>query len=74
MNKLNNRERLLIEGGRVVHRHGLSATSVRDIATAAGVPLGSFSNHFPSKGAFGLEVLERYRTRSEAEVRENFAQ
>lgn len=59
-----------MEGARVVHRHGLSATSVRDIATAAGVPLGSFSNHFPSKDAFGLEVLERYRSRSEAEARE----
>ncbi|MFJ1259263.1 TetR/AcrR family transcriptional regulator [Cupriavidus sp. CuC1] len=68
MNRLNNREKLLIEGARVVHKHGLSATSVRDITTAAGVPLGSFTNHFPSKDAFGLEVLERYRSRSEAEV------
>lgn len=34
--------------------------SVRDIAQAANVPLGSFTNHFPSKEAFGLEILERY--------------
>ena len=34
--------------------------SVRDIAHAANVPLGSFTNHFPSKEAFGLEILERY--------------
>jgi len=68
--KLNNKERLLIEGLRVVHQHGLAATSVRDIANAADVPLGSFTNHFPSKSAFGLEVLERYRERSDAEVLE----
>ncbi|MDB5995077.1 MAG: Transcriptional regulator, TetR family [Pseudomonas sp.] len=68
MKKLSNKEKLLIEGSRVVHQHGLAATSVRDIATAAGVPLGSFTNHFTTKNAFGLEVLERYRSRSDAEV------
>jgi len=69
MAKLNNKEKLLTEGLRVVHQHGLAGASVRDIATAAGVPLGSFTNNFPSKDAFGLEVLERYRSRSAEEVK-----
>jgi TetR/AcrR family transcriptional regulator, transcriptional repressor for nem operon len=68
MTKLNNKEKLLIEGLRVIHQHGLSGTSVRDITSAADVPLGSFTNHFPSKNAFGLEVIDRYRSRSEEEV------
>jgi len=33
---------------------------VRDIVRAAGVPQGSFTNHFTSKEAFAEEVLERY--------------
>ena len=33
---------------------------MRDIVQAAGVPHGSFTNHFPSKEAFGLEVLDLY--------------
>ena len=68
MGKLSNREKLLLEGLRVVHHHGLSGASVRDITAAAGVPLGSFTNHFASKDAFGLEVIDLYRSRSEAEV------
>jgi TetR/AcrR family transcriptional regulator, transcriptional repressor for nem operon len=33
---------------------------VRDICAAAGVPQGSFTNHFRSKEAFAEEVLNRY--------------
>jgi TetR/AcrR family transcriptional repressor of nem operon len=33
---------------------------VRDIVQAAGVPQGSFTNHFASKEAFGLEILDIY--------------
>jgi TetR/AcrR family transcriptional repressor of nem operon len=33
---------------------------VRDIVQAAGVPQGSFSNHFASKEAFGVEILDLY--------------
>jgi TetR/AcrR family transcriptional repressor of nem operon len=33
---------------------------VQDITDAAGVPKGSFYNHFESKEALGLEALERY--------------
>jgi TetR/AcrR family transcriptional repressor of nem operon len=33
---------------------------VRDIVQAAGVPQGSFTNHFASKEAFGLEIIDLY--------------
>ena len=39
---------------------GYWGASVRDIVRAAGVPQGSFTNHFSSKEAFAQEVLERY--------------
>jgi TetR/AcrR family transcriptional repressor of nem operon len=60
MNKLSNREKILNEGLRVVHEHGFSNASVRDIVQAAGVPQGSFTNHFASKEAFGLEIINIY--------------
>ncbi|MDE2238858.1 MAG: TetR/AcrR family transcriptional regulator, partial [Rhodospirillales bacterium] len=60
MPRPSNREKILDEGLRVVHERGFMGASVRDIAQAANVPLGSFTNHFLSKEAFGLEILERY--------------
>jgi TetR/AcrR family transcriptional regulator, transcriptional repressor for nem operon len=58
--KLSNRERILVAGLKLVHERGFGAASVRDIIEAAGVPLGSFTNHFASKEAFGLEILDLY--------------
>jgi TetR/AcrR family transcriptional repressor of nem operon len=60
MTKVSNREKILTEGLRIVHERGFANASVRDIVQAAGVPQGSFTNHFPSKEAFGLEIIERY--------------
>jgi TetR/AcrR family transcriptional repressor of nem operon len=60
MAKPSNREKILTEGLRVVHAHGYAGASVRDLVQAAGVPQGSFTNHFVSKEAFGLEILELY--------------
>jgi TetR/AcrR family transcriptional repressor of nem operon len=54
------REKILAEGLKVVHERGFAAASVRDIVRAAGVPQGSFTNHFASKEAFGLEILNLY--------------
>jgi len=53
-----------------MHRQGYNGTSVRDIVRAAGVPQGSFTNHFPSKEAFGLEVLDLYHARGCKMMRE----
>jgi TetR/AcrR family transcriptional repressor of nem operon len=58
------KEKILTEGLRVVHERGFAGASVRDIVQAAGVPLGSFSNHFSSKEAFGVEVLNLYYGRN----------
>ncbi len=66
MAKPSNREKLLIEGLRVVHERGFTGASVRDIVHAAGVPQGSFTNHFASKEAFALEVLDLYFARGRA--------
>jgi TetR/AcrR family transcriptional repressor of nem operon len=60
MAKPSHREKILAEGLRVVHERGFMGASVRDIVQAAGVPQGSFTNHFASKEAFGLEVIDRY--------------
>jgi TetR/AcrR family transcriptional repressor of nem operon len=58
MPRPSHRAKILTEGLRVVHEHGFGGSSVRDIVQAAGVPQGSFTNHFASKEAFGLEIIE----------------
>jgi TetR/AcrR family transcriptional regulator, transcriptional repressor for nem operon len=60
MNRISNRDKLLDKGSRVVLERGYVGASVRDIVEAAGVPQGSFTNHFASKEAFSLEVLDLY--------------
>ena len=60
MPKPSNRDKLLQEGLKVVLAQGYGGASVRDIVRAAGVPQGSFTNHFTSKEAFAQEVLDLY--------------
>lgn len=43
-----------------MHERGFAGASVRDIVEAAKVPQGSFTNHFASKEAFCLEILDLY--------------
>jgi TetR/AcrR family transcriptional repressor of nem operon len=54
------RDKILDAGLTVMFRSGYRGASVRDICAAAGVPQGSFTNHFRSKEAFAAEVLDRY--------------
>jgi TetR/AcrR family transcriptional repressor of nem operon len=54
------RDKILRTGMRVMFRSGYQGASVHDICAAAGVPQGSFTNHFRSKEAFAAEVLDRY--------------
>jgi TetR/AcrR family transcriptional regulator, transcriptional repressor for nem operon len=60
MPKASHREKILTAGLRVVHERGFAGASVRDIVQAARVPQGSFTNHFASKEAFCLEILDLY--------------
>ncbi|MGO4330078.1 TetR family transcriptional regulator C-terminal domain-containing protein [Cupriavidus sp. 2TAF22] len=54
------RNRLLTDGGRVVHELGFNGAGVQDIVAAADVPKGSFYSYFDSKETFAAEVLEAY--------------
>jgi len=52
---------LIVEAGlRVFLRGGFTASSVQDITDEAGVPKGSFYNHFESKEALGAEIVDLY--------------
>jgi TetR/AcrR family transcriptional repressor of nem operon len=46
------------------HARGFHNCSVEDITRAAGVPKGSFYNHFASKDALAVEALQQYQARS----------
>jgi TetR/AcrR family transcriptional repressor of nem operon len=56
----NLKEQIVEGGSRVLLERGFHASSVNDIVAAAGVPKGSFYNHFESKEALALEVTRRY--------------
>src|ERR1700749_414778 len=69
MARPSHKEKLLEGGLELVQARGFGGSSVRDIVQHVGVPQGSFTNHFPSKEAFGLEILERYHDMTSAAVR-----
>jgi TetR/AcrR family transcriptional repressor of nem operon len=60
MPRPSSRDRILAAGRAVIHRHGYSASGVAEITAAAGVPKGSFYNHFESKEAFACAALDAY--------------
>src|ERR1700723_1358463 len=60
VSRISNKDKILASGLKVVLERGYVGASVRDIVEAADVPQGSFSNHFASKEAFALEILDRY--------------
>ncbi|EMB6253339.1 MULTISPECIES: TetR/AcrR family transcriptional regulator [Serratia] len=59
---INTRENLILAGVKLIHDAGFAATGVQEIVNEAGVPKGSFYNHFTSKEDFGREVVEFYFT------------
>jgi TetR/AcrR family transcriptional repressor of nem operon len=69
MPKPSHREKFLEAGFEVVLERGYCGASVRDIVQAAGAPQGSFTNHFASKDAFCLELLDRYFAMVEQNIR-----
>lgn len=62
------RARLLQAGLDLVHARGFSASGVKDITDAAGVPKGSFYAYFPSKEAFAAAILDHYWSDIEARI------
>jgi TetR/AcrR family transcriptional regulator, transcriptional repressor for nem operon len=54
------RDQLIESAVEVFHARGFNGCSVQDIVEAAGVPKGSFYNHFDSKEALGVEVVRAY--------------
>jgi TetR/AcrR family transcriptional repressor of nem operon len=70
MPKHSHRDDIISAGLRVMFRSGYNGSSVRDIVAEAGVPQGSFTNHFRSKEGFAEAVLDRYFTYVQGLVRE----
>jgi TetR/AcrR family transcriptional repressor of nem operon len=58
-------ERLLAAGLELFLKQGFNATGIQQIADEAGVPKGSFYNHFASKEAFAVAIVDRYAERSQ---------
>src|SRR6202451_4128529 len=54
------REQIVQAGLKCLVERGFNGVGVQDITDAAGVPKGSFYNHFESKEALGAEIVERY--------------
>jgi TetR/AcrR family transcriptional regulator, transcriptional repressor for nem operon len=60
MSRPNTREDIVQAGLKRLAEKGFNAVGVQDITDAAGVPKGSFYNHFESKEALGAEIVARY--------------
>lgn len=57
----NTKEHILEIGANLVHRQGFNNTGISEVLREADVPKGSFYFYFPSKEAFGLELVEFHR-------------
>ena len=60
MAKPNVREKLIEAALKTLLAGGFNGVGVQEITDAAGVPKGSFYNHFDSKETLGAEIVERY--------------
>lgn len=62
------KEKILSSAVDTLHARGFNGASVSDIMDAAGVAKGSFFNHYATKEALALEVLDRYGNNSRMEM------
>jgi TetR/AcrR family transcriptional repressor of nem operon len=58
--KSTTKEALLEAGTLIMLEKGYHHTGIQEVLQAAGVPKGSFYYYFPSKEAFGLEVIAHF--------------
>jgi TetR/AcrR family transcriptional repressor of nem operon len=61
MARVSVKQQIIDAGLGELHARGYTACSVEDITKAAGVPKGSFYNHFASKEDFAATAARRYR-------------
>jgi AcrR family transcriptional regulator len=61
-------QRLLDAAEKLIAKKGLSATSVEDIAAAAGYTRGAFYSNFRSKGDLFIELLRRDHEKGDREL------
>jgi TetR/AcrR family transcriptional regulator, transcriptional repressor for nem operon len=62
------REKLASSAVDTLHTHGFKGCSIQDITEAAGVPKGSFFNHFENKEDLAIDALRRYLENVRAEM------
>jgi len=67
------RERILLEAARLFRHHGYAATTLREVADAAGIKAGSIYYHFESKEQILGEVLDKGILGVAAAVRERLS-
>ncbi len=65
MPRPSHRDKIIDAGLAVFHEFGYHASGVQTVVDHAGVPKGSFYNHFKSKDELGLAVLKAYWGRYE---------
>jgi TetR/AcrR family transcriptional regulator, transcriptional repressor for nem operon len=58
------RDRLIAAARETIHRQGVEATTLADIAEASGVPLGNIYYYFKSKGELVAAVIDSYARES----------
>lgn len=64
------RGKLIAHAETVFRRQGFHGASVQDITGAAGVPKGSFYNHFKSKQELAAEIVRQYSRASDLSMLE----
>jgi TetR/AcrR family transcriptional repressor of nem operon len=64
MARTNVRDKLILVALELFHTKGYNGCGVLDITNAAGVPKGSFYNHFKSKELLALAVLDLYQKKA----------
>ncbi len=60
-----NRDRLLVAASRLIHQRGFARTRLADVATEAGIALGSVYFYFRSKDEIAVAIVDRRLERLE---------